>query len=159
MAMEAKAAIDDRNRASVDRLRELGARLSDEELTRVIDPPWTAAALFAHVAFWDRYVHARWLHAANTGSRTPLPMDDALQKLVQELVNEASLRQWAAIPPRTTVQECLTAAAEIDALIGSLGAEVTSELVQARRERLVDRSLHRGEHLNTLEIAFPSQSA
>jgi hypothetical protein len=161
MAMEAKtqAAIQDRSRASVDRLRALGARLSDDELTRVIDPPWTAGALFAHIGFWDRFVHAKWLHAANTGSRTPLPMDDALQKLVQELVNDASLRQWAAIPPRTALEECIAAAAQIDALIGSLGADVVSELLQARRERLVDRSIHRDEHLNTLEAAFPSRGA
>lgn len=157
MAMEAKAqaAIEDLNRAAVERLRALGARLSDEELTRLIDPPWTAAALFAHVAFWDRFVHARWLLAASTGSGTPLPIDDALQELVQELVNDASLQQWAVIPPRTAFQDCLAAAAEVDALIGSLRADVVSEVVQARRERLVDRSLHRREHLNTLETSFP----
>ncbi len=154
MAMEAMArqAIEDRNHAAVDRLRALGARLSDEQLTRLIDPPWTAAALFAHVAFWDRFVHARWLLAANTGSRIPLPFDDALL----ELINDASLQQWAVIPPRTAVQDCLAAAAEIDALIGSLEGDVVSEVMQERRERLVDRSLHRGEHLNTIETAFPS---
>jgi len=145
-------AIEDRNHEAVDRLRAVGTRLSDEELSQLIDPPWTAAALFAHVAFWDRFVHARWLLAANTGRRTPLPIDDALQ----ELVNGASLQQWAAIPPRTAVQDCLAAAAEIDDLIGSLEADVVSELVQAGRERLVDRSLHRGEHLNIMETAFPS---
>lgn len=157
MAMEAKAqaAIEDRNRAAVERLRALGARLSDEELTRLIDPPWTAAALFAHVAFWDRFVHARWRLAASTGSGTPLPIDDAVQELVQELVNDASLQQWLLITPRTAFQDCLAAAAGVDALIASLKADVVSELVQARRERLVDRSLHRREHLDTLETAFP----
>ena len=153
MAMEAnaRAAIEDRNRSAVDRLRALGTRLSDEELTRLIDAPWTAAALFAHVAFWDRFVHARWLLAANLGSRTPLPFDDALL----ELINDASLQQWGVIPPRTAVQDCLAAAAEIDALIRSLEADLVAEVVQGRRERLVDRSLHRGEHLATIEAAFP----
>jgi hypothetical protein len=92
------------------------------------------------------------LLAASTGSRTPLHFDDALL----ELINDASLRQWAVIPPRTAVQDCLAAAAEIDALIGSLEADVVLEVVQTRRERLVDRSLHRGEHLNTIETAFPA---
>jgi hypothetical protein len=155
MEEKAQAAIEDRNRAAVERLRALGARLSDEELTRLIDPPWTAAALFAHVAFWDRFVHARWRLAASTGRGTPLPIDDAVQELVQELVNDASLQQWLLIPPRTAFQDCLAAAAEVDALIESLKADVVSELVQARRERLVDRSLHRREHLDTLETAFP----
>ena len=152
MEAKARAAIEDRNRSTVDRLRSLGARLSNEELTRVIDPPWTAAALFAHVAFWDRFVHARWVLAASTGSRTPLGFDDALL----ELINDASLQQWAIIPPQTAVQDCLAAAAEIDALTRSLEADVVSEVVREHRERLVDRSLHRGEHLNTIEAAFPS---
>jgi hypothetical protein len=152
MEARARTAIEDRNRSAVDRLRVLGAHLSDEELTRLIDPPWTAAALFAHIAFWDRFVHARWLLAATTGSRTPLPFDDALL----ELINDASLQQWAVIPPQTAVQDCLAAAVEIDALIRSLEADVVSEVVQEHRERLVDRSLHRGEHLNTVEAAFPS---
>jgi hypothetical protein len=155
MESNAQAAIEDRNRAASEQLRALGARLSDEELTRPIDPPWTAAALFAHVAFWDRFVHARWLLAASTGSGTPLPIDDAVQGLVQDLVNDACLQQWLLIPPRTAVQDCLAAAAEVDALTGSLTADVVSEVVQARRERLVDRSLHRREHLDTLETAFP----
>ena len=51
---------DERNRASADRLAALGARLSDDELTTEIDPPWTAAGLFAHIAFWDRFVLERW---------------------------------------------------------------------------------------------------
>jgi hypothetical protein len=154
MAMEAigRQALADRNHAAVDRLRALGVRLSDDELTRPVDPPWTAAALFAHMAFWDRFVHARWLLAARTGSHTPLHFNDALL----ELINDASLQQWAVIPPRIAVQDCLTAAAEIDALIGSLEADVVSAVVKARRERLVDRSLHRGEHLTTIETAFPS---
>src|SRR2546423_5947256 len=137
MEAKARAAIEDRNRSALDRLRALGARLSDEELTRLIDPPWTAAALFAHIAFWDRFVHARWLLAASTGGRTPLPFDDALL----ELINDASLQQWAAIPPQTAVRDCLAAAEEIDAFLRSLGSDVVSEVVQEGRERLVERSL------------------
>jgi len=112
MAMEetARRVIENRNHAAVDRLRALGVRLSDEELSQTIDPPWTAAALFAHIAFWDRFVRARWVLASTMGSRTPLPFDDALL----ELINDSSLQQWAVIPPRTAVQDCLAAAAEID---------------------------------------------
>lgn len=87
MTAKAQAAIEDRNRAAVERLRALGARL--------------------------------------------------------------------LIPPLTAFQDCLAAAAEVDALIGSLKADVVSEVLQARRERLLDRSLHRREHLDTLETAFP----
>jgi hypothetical protein len=145
-----RQAIQNRNHASVDRLRALDLRLSDAELTRPIDPPWTAAGLFAHIAFWDRFVLARWLLAARTGSRTPVDLDDALL----ELVNEASLQQWVAVPPRVAIEACFHAAAQLDALIESLDEEVVSA-VHVRRPRLVDRSLHRIEHLITIETALP----
>jgi DinB superfamily len=151
MGTSERQAIQDRNRAAMDRLRALGSRLSDAELTRAIDPLWTAAGLFAHVAFWDRFVHARWLLAATTGSRTPTDLDDALL----ELINDASLQQWAVIPPRAAVDDCLAATAQIDALIESLDDDVV-EAVHRRRPRLVDRSIHRGEHLVTIETAFSS---
>jgi len=142
--------INGRNRASLDRLRAMAARLSEDELLRPIDPPWTAAALFAHVAFWDRFTHARWLHAAGIGGGLPLSIDDA----AMELINQAALREWAAIPPRTAVEECLAAAATINDFIDSLEPDAVSQVLLAGRERLVARSIHRGEHLDTIEAAF-----
>ena len=56
--------IEERNRSSLERLRAIGSSLSDAELARTIDAPWTAAALFAHIAFWDRFVLERWRLAA-----------------------------------------------------------------------------------------------
>ena len=151
MEASERQAIQDRNHAAVDRLGALGSRLSDAELTRPIDSPWTAAGLFAHVAFWDRFVCARWLLAVSTGSRTPVDFDDSLL----ELINDASLQQWVAIPPRVAVEDCLAAAGQLDDLIESLDDAVVS-VAQARRPRLLDRSLHRLEHLATIERAFPS---
>jgi len=145
--------IDERNRAAVDELRAIAARLSDDEFLRPIDPPWTAAALFAHMGFWDRFAHARWLQALETGSGVPLPIDDA----PMELINQAALREWTVIPPRTAVEECLAAAETIDRFIGSLEDDAVSRVVLEGRERLVDRSIHRREHLDTIEGAFPNQ--
>ena len=59
-------------------------------------------------------------------------------------INDASLRQWLAIPARVAVEEFLAAAAELEGLISRLDAAIVSELVTEGRERLVDRSLHRG---------------
>ena len=144
--------IDRKNRDSAERLATLGARLSDRELTVEIDPPWTAAGLFAHVAFWDRFVLERWGLAAERGERTPMVVDGGLM----DRINDASLRQWLAIPARIAVEEFLAAAAELEELISQLDATIVSELVGEGRERLVDRSLHRGDHIRTLEEAFPS---
>jgi len=141
-----------RNRSSFERLREIGSGLSDAELVRPIDAPWTAAALFAHMAFWDRFVLERWRLAAERRDRTPVPEDNA----VMDRINDASLRQWLAIPARIAVEKFIAAAAESEELISRLDDTIVSEVVVEGRERLVDRSLHRGEHLRTIEGAFPS---
>jgi hypothetical protein len=143
--------IDEENRASLDRLRYVSARLSDDDLLRPIDPPWTASALFAHMAFWDRFAQARWQLAVNTGSGTPLPIDDD----PLELVNQAGLRGWTRIPPRIAVEEFLMAAQAVNAFIHSLDADAVAQVVESGRERLVNRSIHRREHLGTIEQAFP----
>jgi hypothetical protein len=142
--------VADRNRRSAERLRELGDRLTDEELARTIDDPWTAAALFAHVAFWDRFVLERWRLAADRGEAAPAPIDDDLL----DRVNDASLPQWLAIPPRAAVAQCLEAAGLVDAYLAGLAPDVVEALVREGRERLVDRSLHRGDHLATIGSAF-----
>jgi DinB superfamily len=148
-----KAGTDERNRSSTERLRALARRLSDDELARSLDPRWTTSAIFAHIAFWDRFVLARWNLAVTEGSRAPDRIDDT----PQDLINDAALPGWNAIPARAALEGCLAAAAELDRFIGTLDADLVVELVRDRRERLVDRSLHRGEHLDALEAAFPDQ--
>jgi Mycothiol maleylpyruvate isomerase N-terminal domain len=143
--------LEERNRASAERLSALGDRLSEAELGAEIDAPWTAAGLFAHLAFWDRFVRERWRLAAERGQRTPMEVDDD----VMDRVNDASLRQWMSIPPRVAVQECLDAATELDGFIAGIDEDIRADLVAEGRERLVDRSLHREEHLLTIEAAFP----
>ena len=142
--------VNERNRASMDRLRYVAARLSEDELLLPIDPPWTTSALYAHIAFWDRFAHARWMHTVTTGSRTPLQIeDDPL-----ELVNEAGLPGWTATPPRVAIEQCLDAAETVNRFLASLDEDTVSEVVRSGRERLANRSLHRGEHLRTIEQAF-----
>lgn len=143
---------DERNRASLERLRDLSERLSPDDLTGVIEPPWTAAALLAHIGFWDRFARARWLHAERTGLRTPLALEDE----VAELVNDADIPHWSALPPDLAIEECLRSAEEVNATIAALDDDVVAEMIVEGRERLVDRSLHRGEHLEMIERAFRS---
>lgn len=145
-------AVDERNRASTERLAALGTRLSDAELATEIDAPWTTAGLFAHIAFWDRFVLERWRLAAERGERTPVGADDDFM----DRINDASLDQWMAIPPRAAVELCVGAATEIDAYVDGVPHDVRAELAAEGRPRLLDRSLHRGEHLGTIEAAFPT---
>jgi hypothetical protein len=149
---EALHEIVERNRSSLERFRAIGSALSNEELDRTIDAPWTAAGLFAHIAFWDRFVFERWRLAAEKGERTPMQVDGA----VMGRINDASLRQWLAIPARIAVDEFIAAAEELEELISRLDGTIVSALVTEGRERLADRSLHRGDHLRTIEKSFPS---
>jgi hypothetical protein len=144
--------IQERNAASRARLVALGSRLSDDELASTIDPPWTAAGLFAHLAFWDRFVRERWDLARRREERTPMAVDDGLM----DRINDASLEQWMAIPPGAAVAACVRAAEELDALLDGVDDNIADELVAEGRERLIDRSLHREDHLRTLEAAFPA---
>jgi hypothetical protein len=114
---------------------------------------WTAAGLLAHIAFWDRFCQARWLHAARTGRRTPAHIEDDFA----ELVNEANIPHWNAVPPRTAIQECLEAGKAVDELILSLDPEAVSDVLAEGRRRLVDRSIHRSEHLDPVERALPPE--
>jgi len=149
---EALHEIVKRNRSSLERFRAIGSALSDEELDRTIDTPWTAAALFAHIAFWDRFVFQRWQLAAEKGEGTPMQVDGG----VMDRINDASLRQWLAIPARIAVDEFIGAAEEAEELISGLDGAIVSELATEGRERLADRSLHRGDHLRTIEESFPA---
>jgi hypothetical protein len=142
--------INARNQAAAGRVRAVTARLSEEELLRLIDPPWSAAALLAHMAFWDRFTLARWLHA-KSGTGLPPSIDEE----AMELVNQAALREWGVIPPRTAVDECLAAVATVDEFIESIEDATLSRVLLEGRERLIDRSIHRSEHLKTIEDAFP----
>jgi hypothetical protein len=127
--------------ASRERLRTFVTETSDEELARTIEGDWTAAALLAHTAFWDR--RAAWLiRRCQQGDCGPSPVN-------LDAVNESALPQWRLIPPRAAAQESLAAAEEIDGLLPGLSAEQLAAL----RESAIryDRSNHRNDHLDQIE--------
>jgi len=147
-----RSGITERNADSLDRLRAAAARLTPAQLAHEIDPPWTASALFAHIAFWDRFTQARWTAAREAGRDAPASIpDEALERL-----NIASLHQWLLLPSESAVRECLAAAEEIDGVIASLPAAAVEALGGSERVRLVDRSLHRADHLATIESSSRS---
>src|SRR5438094_1456500 len=145
--------VDTRNAASAARIGELATRLSDDDLGVQIDGPWTAGSLFAHIAFWDRFLVSRWRDALGRGDHAPTPIDDA----IADLLNDAGIPEWSSVPGREAIRLCIEAARGADSIIASLADDVVQELLDTGRERLVDRSLHRGEHLDTIESAFPGQ--
>jgi DinB superfamily len=136
---------DERNAASLARLREFTGRLSDEELVRPLGNGWTAAAEIAHLAFWDRRALILLDKWARDGI-SPSGMD-------VDVINDALLPQWLLLPPREAVTDALAAGEAINAKIAALSDDLAAGLKEGQVIRL-DRSRHRTDHLDALERTF-----
>lgn len=137
----------DQNRASRARIRDLAARLSDDELRRPVGEHWTVGIVFAHLAFWDRRVLYA-LDRSEQDGKLFIPQIDIA-------VNDLSLPLWAAIPPREAARLAAEAAEELDRRLERFPAGLLEELY-AYNPRWVVRALHRGEHLDEAEAALAS---
>jgi len=133
-----------RNRAARERLDALIGRLGERDV--VFDDGWTAAALLAHLAFWDRLAVARLEKHLREGE-PPIFATDA----VTDLTNAAGMWQWKATPPGLAGTQAREAAAAIDRLIETLPSDKLEGLKALGRSFLIDRSAHRKEHLDQIE--------
>jgi hypothetical protein len=136
-----------RNRAARERLELLIARLGERDVE--VDGGWTAAALLAHLAFWDRLATARLEKHLREAKPPIFATDD-----VTELTNAAGMRQWKETPLRVAGTQAREAAAEIDRLIETLPADKLDGLKALGRSFLIDRSEHRKQHLDQIERAL-----
>jgi len=129
-------------RASAE-LRELVESLSAEALVADAGDGWTVAVLLAHLAFWDRWQIVRWQGARAEGLAMPADVSDN----VADLANGALEATWRALPAATAAELAVAAAGEVDALVAGLSDASVDAVVAAGRARLLDRSLHRADHL------------
>jgi len=136
-----------RNRASRDRLAAVIAQLGDRSIP--LPGGWTAAGLLAHLAFWDRFGTARL--EKYLGDRRPMELGS---DTLTEFINAAALAQWTATPIRTAAGLATDAAATIDRLIEGLPREAFDAIRVMNLPRILDRSLHRKEHLDEIERAL-----
>ena len=133
------------NRASTKRIRDLAARLSDEELQHPVGEHWTVAIVFAHLAFWDRRV-LYVLDMTERDGKLFIPEIDIF-------VNDLSLPLWAAIPPRAAARIASETSEALDKRLENFPPALLEE-IHAYNERWVERALHRGEHLDEAEAAL-----
>lgn len=133
---------NDRDRARLRRLT--GA--ADAALRRPLADGWTVAAL-AHLAFWDGWVGARWDRYDRDGA-----IEDLLDGIL-DLANAAGLPGWLAIEPRAAAL-ALAAAEAVDRRIVALPPEAVAHGPATGRPAIVDRSPHRGPHLDQIERAL-----
>ena len=135
----------ERNRAATARLRELTARLSDEEMRHPVGQHWTVGITLAHLAFWDRRVLYILDETERAGNLVAPEIDLS--------VNDLSLPLWAAMPPREAARLAIRAAEELDRRLEVFPPQLL-EQVCAQTERWVVRALHRNEHLDEVEAAL-----
>jgi hypothetical protein len=135
----------ERNRASTNRMRELAAHLSDEELRHPVGEHWTVAIVLAHLAFWDRRV-MYVLDMTERDGKLSIPEIDIF-------VNDLSLPLWAAIPPREAARIAIETSEMVDKRLETFPPELLEE-IYAYSERWVVRALHRGEHLDQADTAM-----
>ncbi len=135
----------ERNRASTNRIRDMVARLSDAELEHPVGEHWTVAIALAHLAFWDRRV-LYVLDKTERDGKLFIPEIDIL-------VNDLSLPLWAAIPPREAARIAIETAEDLDRRLENFRSALLEE-IYAYNKRWVDRSLHRGEHLDEVDTAL-----
>jgi len=136
------------NTASRRRLESLVRRLSDEDLARPTSDGWTAAALLAHLAFWDQRVLAllrRW--EAKGVDESPVDAD---------AINDALKPLCLALDPRAAAELCLAAAEAVDAALEAITAELVERIQASPTHFRFNRALHRNDHLDEIERhAFP----
>jgi hypothetical protein len=137
----------ERNRASTNRIRALVASLSDAEMQHPVGEHWTVAIALAHIAFWDRRV-MYVLDMTERDGKLFIPEIDIF-------VNDLSLPLWAAIPPREAARIAIESAGDLDRRLEAFSPALLEE-IQAYNKRWVDRSLHRGEHLDEVDAALKS---
>ncbi len=134
----------DNNQASTQRIRDLAARLTDDELRRPVGQHWTVAIALAHLAFWDRRVLAVLDATEREGKLAAPPIDFS--------VNDLLLPFWAAMPPRQAADLAVETADTLDNRLADFSPALLTEMYAAG-PRWVDRSLHRNVHLDEIEAA------
>ena len=139
----------ERNAASLERLRRTVADADETVLSREVEPGWTVGVLLAHQAFWDQFVTMRWQGAVASGTATPADVPGDLT----DLLNDAMAPLWRAIPNLTVGSLAVAAAEEVDQVVASLPDASVEAVVAEGRERLVDRSHHRNQHLDAVHAA------
>jgi hypothetical protein len=135
------------NRAQTTRIRDLAARLSDDELKHPVGQHWTVSVALAHLAFWDGRVLAVLDATEREGKVIGQAMDI--------VVNDISLPLWSAIPPREAARIAIETAKKLDQRLESYPPDLL-EQVAAFNPRYVNRFLHRREHLDEVEEALNS---
>jgi Mycothiol maleylpyruvate isomerase N-terminal domain len=139
----------DQNTRERERLRALVERLDEDELRAPVNPHWTVAAVFGHIAFWD----ARVLSLADKLERgEAFTASDAEPEDV-DWINDSSRPFMHAVPPIDLARLALEIAEQTDARVATLPVDRLWP-ADPQSPLYAVRASHRGEHLDEVEAAL-----
>jgi len=138
------------NESATADLRALVESLSDADLAVDLGEGWTVSMALAHLAFWDEWHVARWLHAAEAGELAPPAADG----VVTNRANEALVTTWRALLPRAAVTLMLDAADAVDAYTADLADEALDAARERDGSRWFERFPHRRDHIDQISRAI-----
>jgi len=138
------------NESATADLRALVESLSDADLAVDLGEGWTVSMALAHLAFWDEWHVARWLHAAEAGELAPPAADG----VVTNRANEALVTTWRALLPRAAVTLMLDAADAVDAYTADLADEALDAARERDGSRWFERFPHRRDHIDQITRAL-----
>ena len=146
--MNSSGAFVARNAESRERLRAILSHLREADYARPIGHGWTVGAALAHLAHWDRTNLTRLREREAAGSLVPRAIPT-----IADSVNDELLPSWLSMSPSQVAAEVTAAAEAVDKVVARLPPDLVSAIL-AIRARTLDRSIHRGEHLDEVERAL-----
>jgi hypothetical protein len=138
------------NQAATADLRALVETLSEADLAVDLGEGWTVSMALAHLAFWDEWHVARWVHAAEAGELAP-PAADAV---ITNRANDALVTTWRALAPKAAAALMLDAADAVDAYTADLADEALDAARERDGSRWFERSPHRRDHIGQISRAL-----
>ena len=126
-----------------ERLRTLVARITDEELKLPLYAGWTVAVALAHLAFWDQrsvVLMREWKQTNVAASPTDT-----------DVINDALIPFFLAIPPRVAANLALSCAEAIDRELEEASPELITAIEDLGDPHRLNRAIHRKMHLDEIE--------
>jgi hypothetical protein len=137
------------NDTSRAQLKNLVARLTERDFQRAVGTNWTISTLLCHLAFWDQRVFFL-LQEAQAGRIDP----SRLTAQAIDSINYAVRVLSQAVPGSAAAQLAIQSAEAADALAAKTSDDVVRKIMSAGFERMLNRSLHRMEHLGKMKVAL-----
>lgn len=134
------------NAAQRERLHALVATITPRQLDTCLPNGWPVYCVLANLGFWDRRSTMVLRRSAQEGVQ-PSPVDP-------QILNDALLPFFEAIPPRLAADLAVTSAAIFDAELERASDELVSSLVALGDRFGLDRSGLRKLHLDEIQAAI-----